>query len=189
MPDTTILLPSDPNQADAMTRYMAGTCGRMFMLMGRSKTPVLHDAAGAARFGSGYRFAPGTWDVLRPGRDGLVVSWGAMSAQALAATERAAGAGLDVGVISIPSLAAPIEGALDAVGSPPWVITVEDHWTDTGVGAWFALTCLDHGLRLPRLERMGATRLPFSGAAKDVYGLMGLDADGILARIVQVQLG
>ena len=187
LPDTTLLLPADPNQADAMTRYMAGTRGRMFMLMGRSKTPVLEGAAGVPCFGSDYAFTPGAWDVLRTGRDGLVVSWGAMSARALAAADRAADAGIDVGVISIPSLAPPTKDSMATVGSPPWVITVEDHWPDTGVGAWFALTCLDRGVPVPRLERMGATALPFSGAAKDVYGLMGLDADGILARIVQMQ--
>ncbi len=189
LPDTTVLLPADPNQADAMTRHMAATRGRMFMLMGRSKTPVLEDAAGVARFGSEYAFTPGAWDVLRTGRDGLVVSWGAMSAHALAAAERAADTGIDVGVIAIPSLAPPTDDAMAAIGSPPWVITVEDHWPDTGVGAWFALTCLDRGLALPRLERMGATTLPFSGAAKHVYGLMGLDRDGILARIMQMQAG
>lgn len=69
------------------------------------------------------------------------------------------------------------------------VITVDDHWPDTGVGAWFTLQCLDHGIALPRQERLGPRTLPFSGAAKEVYALMGIDADGILGAIRRMQKG
>ncbi len=184
LPGAHVLLPADPNQADAMTRWMAATPGMAFQLMGRSKTPVLTDERGEARFGADYRFAPGAWETLRRGDDGLVVTWGVQGAWALAAAEAArAELGLEVGVLSIPSLAPPTPEALAAVGNPPWIVTVDDHWPDTGVGAWFALRCLEHGIALPRLERLGPASLPFSGAAKEVYGLLGLDAVGILAAI------
>lgn len=190
LPDASVLLPADPNQADAMTRAMASTPGSAFMLMGRSKVPVLTLGDGTPRFGSGYAFESGDWDTLRRGDDGLVVAWGAQSAWALAAADAAAAElGIEVGVVSIPSLAAPSSAALAAVGAPPWVITVDDHWPDTGVGAWFTLQCLDHGIALPRLERLGPRTLPFSGAAKEVYALMGIDADGILGAIRRMQKG
>jgi len=184
LPDATVLLPADPNQADAMTRHMVATPGLAFMLMGRSKVPVLAGPDGAPRFGADYAFEPGAWELLRPGDDGLVVAWGAQCAWALAAAgEARRELGIEVRVIAIPSLAAPSPAALACVGTPPWVVTLDDHWPDTGVGAWFALRCLEHGIALPRLERLGPTRLPFSGAAREVYALLGLDAAGVLAAI------
>ena len=179
-----VLLPADPNQADAMTRWMASTPGMAFQLMGRSKTTVLVDAHGEPRFGADYTFRPGTWEKLRSGGDGLVVTWGVQSAWALAAADAACNElGIEVAVLSIPSLTEPTDAALASVGSPPWVVTVDDHWPDTGVGSWFAQRCHDSGVVLPQLQRLGPTAWPFSGAAKDVYGLVGVDVQGILTAI------
>lgn len=182
LPGARVLLPADPNQADAMTRSMATTPGSVFMLMGRSKIPVLQDEAGEPFFGAGYTFTPGAWDWLREGRDGLIAAWGVMTWRALAAAEQAEQHGIDVGVVSIPSLEPPSHDTLTRLRRAPWVVTVEDHWAETGIGGWLSVLCMRHGIT-PRMTHLGPTELPFSGAANDVYAIMGLDAAGILAAV------
>ena len=182
LPGARVLLPADPNQADAMTRSMATTAGNVFMVMGRSKLPVIQNDAGEPFYGEAYAFTPGAWDWLREGRDGLIVAWGAMTSRALAAAHRAGQHGLAVGVVSIPSLDQPSGATLAKLRQVPWVVTVEDHWAETGIGGWLSFVCMKHGIT-PRMTHLGPTELPFSGAANDVYGIMGLDAAGILAAV------
>lgn len=183
LPATKILLPADPNQADAMTRFMAAEPGNMFMLMGRSKCPVLTDEGGAPIFGEGYGFTPGAWTIFGAGKDGAVAVWGAMVSQAVVATERVRRAGgPDYAVMAIPSLCAPDRVALDRLAAFPRVLTIEDHWPDTGMGAWLCLTARDAGITCP-IRRIGVSQLPFSGKAEDVYRLLKLDADGIAQAI------
>lgn len=182
LPGARVLLPADPNQADAMTRHMATTSGNVFMLMGRSKVPVIQDEAGGPYFGEAYRVTPGAWDWLREGRDGLIAAWGVMTWRALAAAQQAEQHGLDVGVVSIPSLDEPSADTLVRLRRSPWVVTVEDHWAGTGIGGWLSFLCMRHGIT-PRMKHLGPTELPFSGAANDVYAIMGLDAAGILAAV------
>jgi transketolase len=182
LPGTRVLLPADPNQADAMTRYMATTSGNMFMLMGRSKVPVIQNDRGEPFFGEAYHVEPGAWDWLREGGDGLIVAWGVMTWRALAASVEAQKHGIEVGVVSIPSLDPPSEGTLARLRQVPWVVTVEDHWAETGIGGWLSFLCMTNGIT-PRMASLGPTALPFSGAADDVYRLMGMDAAGILACV------
>lgn len=182
LPGARVLLPADPNQADAMTRSMAKTPGSVFMVMGRSKLPVIQDEAGEPFFGEGYDVTPGTWDWLREGHDGLIVAWGAMTWRALAAASDAAQDGLAVGVVSIPTLDQPSDDTLAKLRRAPWVVTVEDHWPHTGIGGWLSFLCMQRGIT-PRMSHLGPTELPFSGAANDVYAIMGLDPEGILAAV------
>ena len=182
LPGARVLLPADPSQADAMTRHMATTPGNVFMLMGRSKVPVIQDEAGEPFYGEGYAISPGAWDWLREGRDGLIVAWGVMTWRALAAAREAAQDGIDVGVVSIPSLDQPSDDTLAKLRRAPWVVTVEDHWAHTGIGGWLSFVCMQHGIT-PRMAHLGPTELPFSGAANDVYAIMGLDAAGILVAV------
>lgn len=182
LPGARVLLPADPNQADAMTRSMATMPGNVFMLMGRSKLPVIQNDAGEPFYGAAYEFASGAWDWLREGRDGLIAAWGAMTSRALAAAAEAEQHGLAVGVVSIPSLDQPSDGTLARLRQMPWVVTVEDHWTQTGIGGWLSFLCMQHGIT-PRMAHLGPTELPFSGAANEVYAIMGLDSAGILAAV------
>lgn len=165
-----------------MTRAMATTSGNAFMLMGRSKVPVIQDDAGQPFYGESYAFEPGRWDWLRDGGDGLIVAWGVMTHRALAAADAAADHGIEVGVVSVPSLDPPSEGTLARLRRAPWVVTVEDHWPATGLGGWLSFVCMQHGIT-PRMAHLGPTVLPFSGAADAVYRIMGLDPAGILACV------
>ena len=182
LPGARVLLPADPNQTDAMTRSMATTPGATFMLMGRSKVPVIETLRGEPFFGEAYAVVPGEWDWLREGRDGLIVAWGVMTWRALEAAAAAERHGLDVGVVSIPSLDPPSEETLARLQPVPWVVTVEDHWAETGIGGWLSFLCMKYGIT-PRMAHLGPTELPFSGAADDVYSIMGIDVDGILACV------
>ena len=182
LPGARVLLPADPNQADAMTRSMATTSGNTFMVMGRSKVPVIQNALGQPFFDESYVCSPGAWDWLREGGDGLIVAWGVMTHRALAAAVAAEQDGLDVGVVSIPSLDPPSEATLTMLRQVPWVVTVEDHWAETGVGGWLSFLCMQHGIT-PRVRHLGPTDLPFSGAPNDVFAIMGLDATGILEAV------
>jgi transketolase len=185
LPATRVLLPADPNQADALTRYMATTAGNMFMLMGRSKVPVILDKEGHPFYGETYVFKPGEWDWLREGDAGLIAAWGTMTSRALAAADEAKKYGIEVGVVSIPSLDQPSPNTLTKLRQVPWVITVEDHWAETGIGGWLSFLCMKHHIT-PRVTNLGATELPFSGSANDVYSLMGLNHQGILACIKEM---
>ncbi len=80
-----VLTPADPNQTDAMVRYMVQSGEAQCLCMGRSKTAVLTNEDGTPFFGKDYQFRYGEGHWLRRGKDAAIITFGMMAPKALEA--------------------------------------------------------------------------------------------------------
>mgnify|MGYP003586502979 CR=1 FL=1 len=176
--DWRLVVPADPNQTDRAVRWALTEPGNVCLAMGRSVVPPILREDGTPFFGDGYAFRYGEVDVLRPGRDGSLLALGALAGRALEARDLLAREGLEVQVLHTACpLGLDPEELLPLLGTGP-LVTVEDHHVDTGLGASVALILARSGRVVP-LRTLGVTRYGDSGASRDVYRRMGLDAPGI----------
>lgn len=173
-----IIVPADPNQTDRGFRHMVTEPGMAFMAMGRSKLPTILDESGQPRFAGDYEFTPGRVDWIRKGRAGAIVATGTLTGRAVQAADAMRAAGID---IAVGCLATPAEIDIPSVNELaefPFIVTVEDHNTETGLGMTVAVGLFDQGVARPLL-RLGVENYCPSGAAESVYASQGLDAAGI----------
>jgi transketolase len=177
-----VIVPADPNQTDRAVRAAAGMSGCVAVAMGRSKTPVLTDAAGDPFFAGDYSFEYGAIDVVREGTGASLLVMGTPSGAAVDAADALRADGLQVAVAVVSCPLELDEEGMERLTAAPLVVTVEDHNVRSGLGAsvaeWLAL----HG-RAVQLLRIGVEDYRTSGTARDLYAREGLDAAGITTAL------
>ncbi|MFP5212673.1 MAG: transketolase, partial [Acidobacteriota bacterium] len=165
----SIFLPADPNQTDRMVRYVAANSGNYFVGMGRSKTPVITAEDGTPAYGGSYRFVPGKADLLRKGGQGAILSFGPTMIYAVRAQEELAEKhGLKLAVYNFGSIKPIDRDAILEAAKTGFIVTVEDHHVDTGLGARVATVLADEGVPC-RLVRLGVKCYGLSGKPADLY--------------------
>ncbi|MGV8073876.1 MAG: transketolase [Syntrophobacteraceae bacterium] len=183
----SIFMPADPNQTDRIVRYVATHRGNFFVGMGRSKMSAITDEAGNAAFGGSYKFEPGKADRLRSGNHGAILSYGAALGYAIRAQEDLAqNHGLDLAVLNFASIKPLDAEAVLEVARTGFIITVEDHHVDTGLGARVATVLAGAGSAC-RLMRLGVKGYGLSGRPEDLYRLEGIDSDGIVKAVLEAR--
>jgi len=132
------------------------------------------------------RVAPHTWEILRNGADAVILAVGTMVAPCLQVAERLAAEGIRCTVVNCRFLK-PYDTAVfhEMVRSHPAVLTVEEGQVVNGFGAFMARE-LD-ALSLEHRPRMASLGLPDAfvehGSRKALLAQVGLDVDGIAARV------
>ncbi len=183
--DWDVFVPADPNQCDRIVRAIADRPGCQFVGMGRSKLPVVAKADGSGPFYDGtVGFTPGQADLLRDGDDGAILAVGVPVHHAVAAHDAIfAATGKRVRVLNLASIRPIDRDAVLAAASTGFILTVEDHNPDTGLGGVVALTLADAGVAC-RLERAGIDQWPGSGQPGDIHRFFRIDAAGIAERVI-----
>ena len=169
---STVLYPSDANQTAQLVAEMADREGIVFMRTTRAATPVLYDA--------GEDFPIGGSRVLRQGDDVAIVGAGITLHEALKAADRLIAEGIDARVIDLysvkPADGETLRAAAEATGGR--VITVEDHWSEGGIGD-AVLEALSEGELPARVVRLAVRDLPGSGKPAELLAAAGIDAEHI----------
>lgn len=181
----SIFMPADPNQTDRIIRYVATHPGNYFVGMGRSKTPVILDEAGAPLFAGPYEFRPGKADWVRRGGKAAILSYGAIFPQALEAREKLLKEhDVSVALLNFASIKPlDVEAVLKAAQTG-LLLTVEDHHADTGLGARVSTVLTDRGIPC-RLVRLGVKRYGLSGQPSDLFEMEGISAKGIVEATLE----
>jgi len=134
---------------------------------------------------------PGRAEVLREGRDAVIVAYGSMVAPAWEAARMLAQAGLSVGVVNA-RFAKPldVDRLRSVAASTPVVFTVEEHVLAGGFGS-AVLEALSAEGPLPcRLERIGLPdRFIEHGPREVLLDTLGLTARGLAHRVTSVVSG
>ncbi len=182
LPGWRVVSPADPDQTDRAVRWAAAETGNVAIVMGRSRVPPVLDATGGPLFGAGYRFEYGRIAWAREGTDACLLAAGGPVGQAVAASDllREEGHEVAVGVVACPLTVS--EQDMRAAVDSGLVVTVEDHWSTTGLGATVALWMSAHPTGA-RLLRLGVTAFSGSGAAADLLAAAGIDSAGIAASL------
>jgi transketolase len=170
---STVLYPSDPNQTARLVAEMADREGISFMRTTRAATPVLYDASDEFQIG-GSR-------VLRQGDDLAIVAAGITLHESLKAADKLIAEGIDARVIDLYSVK-PVDvdtlrAAAEATGGR--IITVEDHWSEGGIGDAVLEALSDGGELPPQVVRLAVREMPGSGKPAELLAAAGIDADHI----------
>ncbi len=171
---STVLYPSDPNQAAALVRLMADYPGIAYMRTSRGATPTI--------YGPDDRFEIGGSTVLRSSDEDQVtlIGAGVTLHEALKAADELSAQGIAARVIDLYSVK-PIdeETVRQAAADTGAIITVEDHWPEGGIGeAVLSALAEVEGVRVHKLAVSG---MPGSGKPAELLHEFGIDSDAIVA--------
>jgi transketolase len=172
---STVLHPSDANQAAKLVAAMADQPGVSFLRTLRAKTPVRTAPGEDVRIG-GSRIAAGA-----DADDVAIVACGITLDEAVKAAEALESDGIRARVLDCYSVkpidAQAVQAAARDCGG---VVTVEDHAPEGGLGdaVLDALAGVDDR---PRVTKLAVRELPGSGTPAELLREAGIDADGIAA--------
>lgn len=155
IPGMTVIVPADAEETKAVIRLAAEYHGPVYIRMGRSGVPVIHEEGFSMQWGKAM--------VLRQGKDITLVATGMMVAVCLDAAQQLAGEGIEAEVIDVPFIkpfdAATISASVEKTGA---VVTAEEHSIIGGLGSAVA-EALAESVPAP-MERVGV---------KDTFGESG----------------
>lgn len=135
LPNLTVLSPCDPAEASAAARYSLEAAGPVYVRIAKQGEPAVNHADVIDLT------VP---QVIREGERVAIVFHGSIAGEVLAACNDLAAAGIHPRLVSTPKLQ-PLNGqglcaALDGVAA---VISVEEHFADTGLGASLKGICAE----------------------------------------------
>jgi transketolase len=175
MPNLTVLVPGDYEEARQATFAAAKYKGPIYLRLGRDSYPVVPAVHGDFVIGRGR--------TLREGDDITLVSTGVMVSETLGAAELLAREGIDARVLHYPTIKPLDLGPLIAAARETrGFVTAEEHSIIGGLGEAVAAALAEAGA--PAAVRRVGVRDMFgeSGTAADLFDKYGLRAMNIVAE-------
>lgn len=169
LPDMAVVCPADPVEMRAVMLFSEDYGQPMYIRIGRSVDPVVHEAP--------IDFSLGKLFKMREGRDGVLLACGTMVKDALRAQEILSAEGISIAVYSVPTIKPLDEGAvLSLAADYPALFTLEEHSRNGGLGSAVGDVFLAHGEMPGKFYKFGFpdTFAPVTGSREylnDVYGL------------------
>jgi transketolase len=167
---STVLYPSDGNQASKLVGAMADRDGIVYMRTTRENTPVIYDPA--------EEFSIGGSRVVRASDndDVTIVAAGITLHESLVAADKLLADGVSARVIDLYSVK-PIDARTlrRAAATTGAVITVEDHWREGGIGDAVLDVFADQDAR-PKVIKLAVRGMPSSGTPNELLAAAGIDA-------------
>jgi transketolase len=167
---STVLYPSDPNQAASLLAQVADRTGIVFMRTTREKTPVIYPPGEAFEIG-------GSRVVRETDADQVtLVGAGITLHEALTAADALAADGISARVIDLYSVK-PIDAeTLRAAGRETGaIVTIEDHFPEGGLGDAVLDVFADADER-PRIVKLAVRIMLGSGTPAEQLAAAGIDA-------------
>lgn len=175
---STVLHPSDANQAAKLVAAMADQPGISFMRTLRGKTPVRTAPDEDVRIG-GSR-------VVTDGDDVAIVACGITLEEAVKAAEALEGDGISARVLDCYSVkpidAEAVQAAARECGG---IVTVEDHAPEGGLGD-AVLDALADAEDRPPVVKLAVREIPGSGTPDELIHGAGIDAEAIAGAARQL---
>jgi transketolase len=172
---STVLYPSDANQAAQLVALMADTPGISYIRTTRQATAVI--------YGPDEEFEIGGSRVVRRGDDDqlAIIGAGITLAEALSAADALAADGVRARVIDLYSVK-PLdtETLLQAARDTGRILTVEDHWPEGGIGEAVFAAIAEAGLAVEG-RSLAVRNMPGSATPEQELAEAGIDADAIVA--------
>ncbi|WP_322895593.1 MULTISPECIES: transketolase family protein [unclassified Yoonia] len=180
LPNMTIIDPCDADDIMGMVPQLAAHDGPVYSRLPRGKVPRV-----LTRHKPDYKFELGRAQMIREGKDVLVISTGFMTMRSLDAAEKLAADNVDVAVLHVPTIK-PLDVATilaEAGKGGRLVVTAENHTIVGGLGEAVARTLLTNGVT-PTFRMIG---LPDAfleaGGLPTLHDMYGLSVHKVAAQI------
>ena len=131
-------------------------------------------------------FEIGKGEILREGRDGVIIAYGAMVYPSMECADMLAEKGIDVTVVNA-RFAKPLDEDLimKVAGKNQIVITVEDHTEVGGFGSAILELLVEKGINTQNVRKMGIPdRFTEQGSRDIILKTLNLDAEGIYKNFI-----
>lgn len=127
IPNMTVIVPGDYEEARLATRAAAGMNGPVYLRFGRGDTPLVNSLHGEFRIGKAK--------ILKEGTDLTIVTTGIMVSEGIEAAEKLEAKGCSTRVVHMPTVKPLDEDALrQAARETKGIVTVEEHSIVGGLG-------------------------------------------------------
>jgi len=180
LPNMTIIDPCDADDIIGMVPQIAAHDVPVYTRLPRGNVPSV-----LTRHKPDYKFELGKAQVIRDGKDVLIISTGFMTMRALDAAEKLAADNVDVAVLHVPTIK-PLDTATilaEAAKDTRLVVTAENHTVVGGLGEAVARTLLTNGVT-PTFRMIG---LPDAfleaGALPTLHDMYGLSVGKVAEQI------
>ena len=180
LPNMTIIDPCDATDIEQMVPVIAEHNGPVYSRLLRGKVPSV-----LTRYKPDYQFKLGKAQMIRDGKDVLIISTGLMTMRALDAAEKLHKDGIDVAVLHTPTVKPlDVETILkEASSGGRLVVTAENHTENGGLGEAVARTLLCNGVT-PEFKMIA---LPDAfleaGALPTLHDMYGLSVNKVAEQI------
>jgi transketolase len=175
---STVLYPADGNSTAKLVAAMADLDGISYMRTTRESTKTI--------YGPDEEFPIGGSKVLAASDDdrATLVGAGVTLYECLRAAEQLAGEGIQVRVIDAYSIE-PIDAATlsTALRETGFLVTVEDHWIEGGLGDAVLSAIASQGTLSGRVHKIGVTEMPMSGSPEELRDWAGISAAKIVEAV------
>ncbi len=176
---STVLYPSDANQAAQLVAEMAEHQGVVYMRTTREKTPVIYAPT--------EKFKVGGSKVVRqsPQDKVTVVAAGITLHEALKAYDQLQQQGISIRVIDAYSVKPMDEETLLAAAQETGnkIVTVEDHWPEGGLGEAVLEVFSQRDGTLPQVVKLAVGSMPGSGTPDELLEEVGISAHHIVQAV------
>lgn len=180
LPNMTIIDPCDADDIMGMVPQLAVHNGPVYSRLPRGKVPRV-----LTRHKPDYKFELGRAQMIREGKDVLVISTGFMTMRSLDAAEKLAADNVDVAVLHVPTIK-PLDVATilaEAGKGGRLVVTAENHTIIGGLGEAVARTLLTNGVT-PTFRMIGLPdEFLEAGGLPTLHDMYGLSIDKVAAQI------
>jgi 1-deoxy-D-xylulose-5-phosphate synthase len=177
LPGLTLAAPADRGELRGMMASALAADGPWAIRYPRDRLPEQDFSADPVR--------PGRGAILRHGKDGAILAYGAMAGEAVGAADRLAARGIRVAVASA-RFAKPVDADLLAalLSAQPFVVTVEDHALPGGFGSAVLEAAEAGGLDGRKVHRLAAPDAFIEHDSRRAQqAAAGLTADGVAACV------
>lgn len=173
----TVLVPADPIETDQAVRAAAAHHGPVFLRIGRTPVPSVHDDR--------YHFAIGRAAQLRAGEDVTLIANGTMVSRALDAAELLAARGVQARVLNMATVRPLDTAAVLAAAETGGIVTVEEHTIYGGLGSAVAEVVVTNRPVPMRILGVPGVFAP-TGSATWLLDHFELTAQGICAAALEL---
>jgi transketolase len=178
MPNMTVIDPCDAHEIEQLVPAIAAHRGPVYVRLLRGQVPVVLDEYD-------YKFQIGKANLIRDGRDILVISSGIMTMRALEAAKALVDDRVDVGVLHVPTIK-PLDAETilrEAGKSGRLVVVAENHTVIGGLGEAVAGLLMRSGI-YPTFRQIGLPdEFLDAGALPTLHDRYGISATAVAKQI------
>lgn len=175
LPNMTVVVPADQEEAQKATRAVALHQGPCYLRVGKFPVPTVTTST---------LFEIGKAVQLRDGIDATIIACGTMVATALTAAQRLHESGLTVRVLNMHTIK-PIDVAaiLAAAQQTKAIVSIEEHQVTGGLGSAIAQTLATHQEHVPFAILGVADTFGQSGKPEELLTKYGLTSEHLVATL------